>query len=73
MRNFKKLAAAVVFAGVVASTMMTLETNVHAAGFGSGSTPGFCKILPIAIQKATDLGFQDLATYLQSIFDKYCQ
>jgi hypothetical protein len=73
MRNFKKLAAAVVFAGVVASTMMTLGTNVHAAGFSSGPTPGFCKILPAAIQKVTDLGLKDLAAYLQSIFDKYCQ
>ena len=73
MRNFKRLAAALVFAGVVASTMMTLETNVHAAGFGTGPTPGFCKILPVAIQKATDFGLQNLAAYLQSIFDKYCQ
>jgi hypothetical protein len=73
MRNFKKLAAALVFAGVVASTMMTLGTTVHADGFGSGATPGFCKILPLAIQKSNDLGLTDLAAYLQSIFDKYCQ
>jgi hypothetical protein len=73
MRNFKKLSAALVFAGVVASTMMTLGTTVHAAGFVPGATPGYCKILPVAIQSANDLGLTDLAAYLQSIFDAHCQ
>jgi hypothetical protein len=73
MRNFKKLGTALVFAGVVASTMMTLGTTVHAAGLVPGATPGYCKILPSAIQSATDLGFTDLAAYLQAIFDANCQ
>jgi hypothetical protein len=73
MRNFRKLGAALVFAGVVASTMMTLGTTVHAAGPVNGSNPGYCRILAIGIQNASDLGLSDLAAYLQSIYDANCQ
>ena len=73
MRQFKKLSTALVFAGFVASAMMTLGTTVHAAGLADGGVPGYCRILLIGIQKTTDLGLTDLAAYLQSIYDANCQ
>ena len=72
MRNFRKLTAALVFAGVVASTMMTLGTTVHAAGPVSGAVPGYCKVLDAAISNADTLGLSDLAGYLRSIYTEYC-
>ena len=63
MRNFRKFAAALVFAGLVASGMgRTLE----AAG---PATKGYCKVLQQAIADATSAGLTDLAAYLQSVFD----
>ena len=72
MRNFRKLGSAMVLAGFVAAATMTFDATLHAAGPGAQVVPGFCKILPAAIQKVTDLGLKDLAAYLQSIFDRYC-
>ena len=72
MRNFKKLGSAMVFAGFVASAMMTFGTTLHAAGSGAGIVPGYCKILAAGIQSVTNLGLTDLADYLQSIYDANC-
>jgi hypothetical protein len=73
MRNFRKFGSALVFAGFIACAMMTLGTTLHAAGPGAGSVPQYCGILQVAIEKATDLGFADLAAYLQAIYDANCK
>ncbi|PYQ82270.1 MAG: hypothetical protein DMG01_01435 [Acidobacteria bacterium] len=72
MRQFKKLSTALVFAGFVACAMMTLGTTLHAAGPGNAGVPGYCKVLAAAIENATNLGFADLAAFLQSIYDANC-
>jgi hypothetical protein len=58
--------------GFVASGMITFDTTLHAAGPDGGSAPGFCKVLAAGIDTATGLGLDDLAAYLQSVYDTYC-
>jgi hypothetical protein len=67
MGSFRKLGAALVFAGVIASGMGTFSTTVHAAG------PGYCRLLPGLIQSAIDAGADDLAAALQAVYDANCQ
>jgi ABC-type molybdate transport system permease subunit len=64
----KKLAAALVFAVVIASGMGTFSTTVHAAGH----VPGYCRFLPSVIQAALNAGETDFAALLQGIFDANC-
>ena len=64
----KKLAAALVFAVVIASGMGTFSTTVHA----QGHVPGYCKFLPGLIQAALTAGETDFAAYLQAIFNANC-
>lgn len=72
MRQFKKLSTALVFAGFVACATMTLGTTLHAAGPGNGPGLAYCKVLAAGIENATNLGFADLAAFLQSIYDANC-
>lgn len=66
----RKLGTALVFAGLVATGMVTFGSTLHAAG---RPTPGYCKVLPAAIAYATEAGRTELAAYLQSIYDAQCQ
>ena len=70
MSMVRKLGAALVFAGFIATGMVTFGTTLHAAGH---PTPGYCKVLPAAIANATKAGLTELAAYLQSIYDAQCQ
>src|SRR5260370_20977596 len=64
----KKLAAALVFAVVIASGMGTFSTTVHA----QSHVPGYCRFLPGLIKAALDAGETDFAALLQRVFDANC-
>jgi len=72
MRRLRKFGAALVLSGFVAFGMITFGTTLHAAHPGGGSAPGYCKVLAAGIDSTTSLGLDDLAAYLQSLYDSYC-
>jgi hypothetical protein len=72
MGRFRKLGTAVVFAGFIATGMMTFNTTLHAQTFDPAQLSLYCQVLDAAAEKAASLGLGGFAKYLQSIYAAYC-